>query len=309
MTAAQSSDRHRPAIRDSGAHLLWPGAGAARGRDRRASPRSGPEGRRGRLRARSRDGRPEERQAAARGLVGLEAAPASAGSARCPWSSSAPRASARPARPHDVRRAAAALRRACLARATAARGCWSGSPTAASCGSASSAPSSGPGRSCSRPATSPARRWSPRSAPRPGRRRRSRSSPRVLDQPRHLHPLLRDQRTIAGIGRSWVDEILWEARLSPFKKGAELERRGGRAHPRRPGGPRRRDRPLRGGRRRDGPRQDADAAAGPPPRGRALPALRRPRSPRSTTPSGSRATARPSRPAARCSPTAASRGC
>ena len=44
----------------------------------------------------------------------------------------------------------------------------------------------------------------------------------LIDQPRHLHPLLRDQRTIAGIGRSWVDEILWEARLSPFKKGAEL---------------------------------------------------------------------------------------
>ena len=46
-------------------------------------------------------------------------------------------------------------------------------------------------------------------------------SERIL-QPRHLHPLLRDQRTIAGIGRSWVDEILWEARLSPFKKGSEL---------------------------------------------------------------------------------------
>jgi formamidopyrimidine-DNA glycosylase len=44
-----------------------------------------------------------------------------------------------------------------------------------------------------------------------------------LDQPRHLHPLLRDQRVIAGIGRSWVDEILWEARLSPFKKGSELD--------------------------------------------------------------------------------------
>jgi formamidopyrimidine-DNA glycosylase len=44
----------------------------------------------------------------------------------------------------------------------------------------------------------------------------------ALGQPRHLHPLLRDQRTIAGIGRSWVDEILWEARLSPFKKGTEL---------------------------------------------------------------------------------------
>ncbi len=44
----------------------------------------------------------------------------------------------------------------------------------------------------------------------------------ALDQPRHLHPLLRDQRAIAGIGRSWVDEILWRARLSPFKKGADL---------------------------------------------------------------------------------------
>jgi|SRR5215218_366925 len=45
----------------------------------------------------------------------------------------------------------------------------------------------------------------------------------LIDQPRHLHPLLRDQRTIAGIGRSWVDEILWTARLSPFKKGSELD--------------------------------------------------------------------------------------
>jgi formamidopyrimidine-DNA glycosylase len=44
----------------------------------------------------------------------------------------------------------------------------------------------------------------------------------ALRQPRHLHPLLRDQRAIAGIGRSWVDEILWEARLSPFKKGGDL---------------------------------------------------------------------------------------
>jgi formamidopyrimidine-DNA glycosylase len=45
----------------------------------------------------------------------------------------------------------------------------------------------------------------------------------LLDQPRHLHPLLRDQRTIAGIGRSWVDELLWTARLSPFQRGADLE--------------------------------------------------------------------------------------
>ena len=44
----------------------------------------------------------------------------------------------------------------------------------------------------------------------------------AVDEPRHLHPLLRDQRAIAGVGRSWVDEILWEARLSPFKRGSEL---------------------------------------------------------------------------------------
>ena len=46
----------------------------------------------------------------------------------------------------------------------------------------------------------------------------------AVDQPRHLHPLLRDQRAIAGIGRSWVDEILWEAKLSPFKKGLGARR-------------------------------------------------------------------------------------
>ncbi len=46
--------------------------------------------------------------------------------------------------------------------------------------------------------------------------------PLIGSQPRPLHTLLRDQRTIAGIGRSWVDEILWESRLSPFKRGADL---------------------------------------------------------------------------------------
>ena len=34
--------------------------------------------------------------------------------------------------------------------------------------------------------------------------------------------MLRDQRVIAGIGRSWVDEILHEAMLSPFKRGSDL---------------------------------------------------------------------------------------
>jgi formamidopyrimidine-DNA glycosylase len=45
----------------------------------------------------------------------------------------------------------------------------------------------------------------------------------LLDAPRPLHALLRDQHVIAGIGRSWVDEILWEARLSPYKRGADLD--------------------------------------------------------------------------------------
>jgi formamidopyrimidine-DNA glycosylase len=45
---------------------------------------------------------------------------------------------------------------------------------------------------------------------------------RRIDQPRHLHPMLRDQRVVAGIGRSWVDEILWEAALSPFRQGSDL---------------------------------------------------------------------------------------
>ena len=96
----------------------------------------------------------------------------------------------------------------------------------------------------------------------------------AIDQPRHLHPLLRHQRDIAGIGRSWVDEILWEARLSPFKQGSELdedevERLHAALH-------------VLGdaiehyeetiGER--AARQAADAAAGPQARGRALPPLR-----------------------------------
>ena len=45
----------------------------------------------------------------------------------------------------------------------------------------------------------------------------------LLDAARPLHSVLRDQRVIAGIGRSWVDEILWTARLSPFKRGDDLD--------------------------------------------------------------------------------------
>ena len=110
------------------------------------------------------------------------------------------------------------------------------------------------------------------------------SSPRLLDQPRHLHPLLRDQRVIAGIGRSWVDEILWTARLSPFQQGSDLDadevERAARGLRRVLGGALD---ALRGGDRRHGSRQAADAAPGAPPRRRAVPALRHDASRRSTT--------------------------
>jgi formamidopyrimidine-DNA glycosylase len=39
---------------------------------------------------------------------------------------------------------------------------------------------------------------------------------------RRLHPLLRDQRVLAGIGRAWSNEILHAARLSPFALSSQL---------------------------------------------------------------------------------------
>ena len=39
---------------------------------------------------------------------------------------------------------------------------------------------------------------------------------------RQLHPLLRDQRAIAGIGRAHANEILWLAKLSPFRLSTDL---------------------------------------------------------------------------------------
>ena len=98
---------------------------------------------------------------------------------------------------------------------------------------------------------------------------------RCWPQPRPLHALLRDQRVIAGIGRSWVDEILQTAQLSPFKRGADLDDEEARAPAR---GDRRAAgrgaRPLRGDADAAAARQAAAAAARPPPRGRAVPALR-----------------------------------
>lgn len=43
------------------------------------------------------------------------------------------------------------------------------------------------------------------------------------DDSRRLHTFLRDQRTVAGIGRGYTDDILHRARLSPFTSLANLD--------------------------------------------------------------------------------------
>jgi len=45
----------------------------------------------------------------------------------------------------------------------------------------------------------------------------------LLDDARPLPSIVRDQRVLAGIGRSWADEILHTAKLSPFKRGNTLD--------------------------------------------------------------------------------------
>ena len=51
----------------------------------------------------------------------------------------------------------------------------------------------------------------------------------LLKSARPLHSVLRDQQVIAGIGRTWVDEILHAAKLSPFKRGDDLNEREAKA--------------------------------------------------------------------------------
>jgi len=43
------------------------------------------------------------------------------------------------------------------------------------------------------------------------------------DDPRRVHTILRDQRTVAGIGRGYSDDILHRARLSPYATLASLD--------------------------------------------------------------------------------------
>lgn len=46
---------------------------------------------------------------------------------------------------------------------------------------------------------------------------------RTGDDRRRVHTLLRDQRTVAGIGRGYSDDILWRAELSPYVSLASLD--------------------------------------------------------------------------------------
>jgi formamidopyrimidine-DNA glycosylase len=43
------------------------------------------------------------------------------------------------------------------------------------------------------------------------------------DDARRVHTILRDQRTVAGVGRGYADDILHRARLSPFASLAKLD--------------------------------------------------------------------------------------
>lgn len=46
---------------------------------------------------------------------------------------------------------------------------------------------------------------------------------RVGDDRRRVHTLLRDQRTVAGVGRGYADDALWRAGLSPYATLAALD--------------------------------------------------------------------------------------
>ncbi|MCK9250512.1 MAG: DNA-formamidopyrimidine glycosylase [Solirubrobacteraceae bacterium] len=45
----------------------------------------------------------------------------------------------------------------------------------------------------------------------------------TLPPRRTLRGALRDQRVVAGIGRSWADEILWTARIAPLRRCGDLD--------------------------------------------------------------------------------------
>ena len=71
-------------------------------------------------------------------------------------------------------------------------------------------------------------RWGPMPTTRSSPSRRFRQ--RIRRHPGELKPLLRNARFVAGIGNAYSDEILWEARLAPFRRRSP-HRSGGRRPP------------------------------------------------------------------------------
>ena len=102
-----------------------------------------------------------------------------------------------------------------------ARSCGSGSTTTAPCSCASTATSARPRGGCSRPTTTVR---SSSSVPSPTPRPSPSSCSRGTDK-RRIHTWLRDQRTVAGIGRGYADDALHRAKLSPTATLAEARRR------------------------------------------------------------------------------------
>jgi formamidopyrimidine-DNA glycosylase len=60
-------------------------------------------------------------------------------------------------------------------------------------------------------------------APRVGDTASGDGPPLVLPPRRTLRGALRDQRVIAGIGRRWADEVLWEAKVAPLRRAGDLD--------------------------------------------------------------------------------------
>ena len=219
----------------------------------------------------------------------------------------------RPAPRHPSRQGGlAALVRQALATsgsssATARSPCGCGSMRATDRTSGSTSPRPAPARDS--PSTRCATRWTSRASPRsaPTRSPTASSCAPLLEGRRmQVKRLLRDQKVVAGIGNAYSDEILHAAKMSPFAIAADLDDEQvdrleaairdvlgdalAEAH-------------GKHGRRAQGRQAQPDARARP--HGRGLPGLRRHRRSRCCSPTRPCSTARPARPAASRSRTAA----
>ena len=116
-------------------------------------------------------------------------------------------------------------RRRRSARSRRARRCASASTTTARCSCASTATSARRRGGCSRRATTARLE---RLGPEPDSDEFETLRCSHGADKRRIHTMLRDQRTVAGIGRGYADDALHRAKLSPYATLAEARRRGTR---------------------------------------------------------------------------------